>query len=113
MRQIDGGVQNTSHSVIDPFLIPGGTNGGNIEWTAGDSLSAMWTWANYDLYGPNAPNVNIGTVAYTNLTTGERTSLGSTTMINPPSPWADPFATPAPPSSVGGVIAWPAQDTAL
>jgi hypothetical protein len=111
MRQIDGGVQNTSHAITDPFLIPDGTNGGNIEWAAGDSLSAMWSWANYNLYGPNAPTVNIGTVAYANLTTGARTSLGSTAMYNPPAAWVDPFATPAPPSSVGGVIAWPAQDT--
>lgn len=112
MRQIEGGIQTTSHdATIDPFLIDGGTNGGNITWAAGDTISASYGWSNYSVYAPGAPRVNIGIVSYTNLTTGERTSLGSIDMGVPT--LIDPFADPAPPVWTGsGVnqVTWAGQD---
>lgn len=123
MRKIDGGVQTTTHALTDPFLVPGGTNDGNIAWNAGDTLQALWWGETYSFYTGWVRN---GFTAYTNLTTGDRTSRaqalsrpnggpassnGHGTSPNPPAPWASPFDTPAPPSMntyLNGVI-WPDQ----
>jgi hypothetical protein len=58
------------------------------------------------------PTVRLGSVAYTNLTTGARTSLGALDMISPPAPWTEAFATPTPPDMTlsGGSILWLGQD---
>ena len=123
MRKIDGGVQTSSHSLTDPFLVPGGTNGGNIAWNAGDTIQALWWGEAYSFY---TGRVRDSLTAYTNLTTGDRTSRaqalsapnggpastsGQGTSPNPPAAWVSPFDTPAPPSFntyLNGVI-WPDQ----
>jgi hypothetical protein len=120
-RVIEGGVQTSSHALTDPLLVPGGTNGGNISWTAGDSLQAMYLGTGYGDPSPTfAGNgvTRLGVVAYTNLTTGARTSLGTAigppSIMNPPAPLVVPFAAPAPPSvsmTTGNVI-WPGQSLA-
>ncbi len=129
MRKIDGGVQTTSHALTDPFLVPGGTNGGNIAWNPGDTLQALW-WADYWSFFRGWTS-NAFT-AYTNLTTGDRTSRAQAftrpngapfsrnrtdppVTLNPPSPWVAPFDTPTPPSMPyasgyqGSTISWPGQ----
>lgn len=122
MRRIDGGVQTTNHALTDPLLIPGGTNGGNIAWDAGDTIQALWWGDSYNFYSGVARD---GFTAYANLTTGERTSreqslsipngfTGSSNQSGPVSPnnpaaWVSPFDTPAPPSVSGNTIIWPDQ----
>ncbi|MBI5451255.1 MAG: hypothetical protein HY940_07850 [Gammaproteobacteria bacterium] len=108
-RQIEGGVQTTSHALTDPLLVPGGSNGGNIGWAAGDSLLASWAWGSYPTYTPFGQS-NMATVSYANLTTGDRTSLGSITMASPPLPWVAPFDIPVLPTGAG--LVWPGQNTA-
>jgi len=66
MHYIDGALQNSTHLLTDPALL---SNGGNIAWTPGDTIKAVWSGA--VIY----PNQGMGLTAYTNLTTGESTSL--------------------------------------
>ncbi|MBI5450022.1 MAG: hypothetical protein HY940_01565 [Gammaproteobacteria bacterium] len=122
-RVIEGGVQTTRHSAqTDPILVAGGTNGGTIDWLAGDSLSVLWWGGNSSgIYGVPGTGGS-GFLSYTNLTTGERTSYSSTSRLktplvnprdpaplsDPPSSWAAPFNLPAPPA--GSAFAWPGQN---
>lgn len=124
MRKIDGGVQTSNHALTDPLLIPGGTNGGNIAWDAGDTIQALWWGDSYNFYSGVTKN---GFTAYANLTTGERTSREQSLSIpygfwggtsnqlrgavspNNPATWVSPFDTPAPPSVSGDRIIWPGQ----
>ena len=39
---LQGSEQQASHTLADPFLLPGGSNGGNFAYAAGDALSATW-----------------------------------------------------------------------
>ena len=123
MRKIDGGVQTTSHALADPLLIPGGTNGGNIAWNSGDTIQALWWGDSYNFYSGVTWN---GFAAYTNLTTGDRTSReqslsgprgaavstnqsGGGVSPNNPASWVAPFDTPAPPSIASNTVYWPGQ----
>ena len=122
MRKIDGGLQTTSHTLADTTLIPGGTNGGNIAWNVGDSIQALWWGDSYNFYSGTAKN---SFVAYTNLTTGDRTSReqsqsaplagpvsrnqSGAVSTNPPAAWVAPFNTPAPPELTNNTVYWTAQ----
>ncbi len=121
MRKIDGGVQTTSHALSDPLLITDGTNGGNIAWDAGDTIQALWWGDSFNFYTGTAKS---GFTAYTNLTTGERTSRAQAqanpkrafsknqsgpVSSNPPDSWIDPFATPAPPILTNNTVYWSGQ----
>jgi hypothetical protein len=66
MHYIDGALQNNTHLLTDPALL---TGGGNIAWTPGDTIKAVWSGARI------WPSQGMGLTAYTNLTTGESTSL--------------------------------------
>jgi hypothetical protein len=73
MHQIDGALQNNTHLLVDPVLLP---DGGNIAWSPGDSIKAVWSGArafsgNAAFYGVQY----VGLTAYTNLTTGESVAL--------------------------------------
>jgi len=79
-----GALQNTSHLLTDPVLLP--SNNGNIAWSAGDAIQATWVAGSYLTTDVNGPSL-IGLTSYTNLSTGTRTAYTSTN--------ADPFMTPA------------------
>jgi len=85
-----GALQNTSHLLTDPALLP--SNGGNIAWSAGDAIQATWVAGSYLTTDPNGPSL-IGSTSYTNLSTGTRAAFTSTN--------ADPFLTPPAVPSVG------------
>jgi len=85
-----GALQNTSHLLTDPVLLP--SNNGNIAWSAGDAIQATWVAGSYLTTDVNGPSL-IGSTSYTNLSTGTRAAFTSTN--------ADPFLTPPAVPSVG------------
>jgi len=101
---LQGSQQQTSHTLADPFLLPGGSNGGNFAYAAGDALSATWigqSMANAGLpdntsaefshtsFDEQLPwEATTGTIAYTGYGSTSLTSLTSTE----PAAWLiDPF----------------------
>jgi len=85
MHYIDGALQDSTHLLTDPALL---SNGGNIAWAPGDTIKAVWS-------GELAfPSQGMGLTAYSNLTTGESTSL--TRVIENSLAWLNNAATASP-----------------
>ena len=127
MHRIDGELQNSTHLLTDPALLPGG---GNIAWAPGDAIQAVWSGAtSYSGSFASAGQQWMGLTAYTNLTTGESTSLtrNSATPVDAPlfnpdwssfsqigftaanaASWAAPFNTssPTPPGIYTAPVNW-------
>ena len=103
-RIIKGSLQTSTHTTdtLNPIL-PKGTNGGDINWAAGESIQAVWVGGRYEV-PVNALSVN-STTSYKNLTTGTDTALTETARsvngiwpsLSPdPASWVNPFGPSAP-----------------
>lgn len=83
-----GGYQYDTHVAdFQNPILPNGSNGGDINWQAGESIQATWVGGSYL---SNGRREIIGVTAFRNLTTGEETS--ETSLEDPqPIAWPDPF----------------------
>ena len=97
---LGGAAQTTSHTLADPFLLPGGSNGGNITWAAGDSISATWIGQSMtDAALPGTTSEVFGYTSYDKHTAGTSSTgdpTGSTKLFSlasaDPASWIiDPF----------------------
>lgn len=95
-RIIQGTFQTSTH-IPDPAapILPNGSQGGDINWSVGESIQAVWIGAQYIEGDPFRENHTISVTAYRNLTTGEATDFIRLTDPNPAS-WVSPFGPPAP-----------------
>ncbi len=106
-RIIKGSLQTSAHTAnpLNPIL-PKGTNGGDINWAAGESIQAVWVGGRYEVPPMAFTSLSVNrTTAYKNLTTGAATSSteiavnndGTWPSLSPdPASWVNPFGPPAP-----------------
>lgn len=87
-RSLRGGFQLDTHTPNpNAPILPGGGNGGDISWGAGESIQATWVGGRY-LAGNGLNEISV--TAFQNRTSGEETRHSS--LDTPQSlPWPDPF----------------------
>ncbi len=124
-ERASGQFQTTTHaSSTDPWLLPGGSQGGTIDWSQGQDISALWLGQSLD----SAPKGAFDLLRYTNLTvpqTTRLTTLGLQSSTSPSQWLQQPFgqapvlaaqvvtatATVAPPAPLAATLPSPASST--